>query len=529
MEITNLDHLGLVAGIIDEIGIESIIDRLLPKHLSEKISSGQVVKAMIINALGLVSAPLYLFARFFEGKAIEHLIGVGVKPEYLNDDKLGRVMDELYEIGIGEIFVEIALSVLKKYQLKMETSHIDSSSFHVHGEYKTSEVEVEPRPIKITHGYSRDHRPDLKQYTMQLICSGDGGIPLWIKMGDGNASDQKEIPSSITEFKKSFEFSGLMVADAALYTQENLQILGDIKWLSRVPLTIKAAKKLVTEANTENFISCEQAGYRYLEVTQNYGDIEQRWLVIESQERRESDLKKLSDKIDKDLRVVQKKLKELSDREFACAPDAIVAAKKLLKKSLYHELTDIKTKYISTKSEKGKSSCHYQVQATISQCIEKLQDKKNQAGRFILATNQLDKLALNSEKMLSTYKNEQQKVERCFKFVKDPMFFVDSVFIKSPKRIEALGLIMALSLLVYKVAERQIRQTIKRVGSGVKNQLGRLTDRPTLRWIFQCFQSIHIYIYCGGKQISNINDERLHFLKFFPPACQRYYLLESIM
>ncbi|MBO1351395.1 MAG: IS1634 family transposase [Hormoscilla sp. GUM202] len=326
-----------------------------------------------------MSAPLYLFARFFEGKAIEHLIGVGVKPEYLNDDKLGRVMDELYEIGIGE--VEIALSVLKKYQIKRETAHRDSSSFHVHGEYKTSSV-VEPRPIKITHGYSRDHRPDLKQYTMQLICSGDGGIPLWIKMGDGNASDQKEIPLAITEFKKSFEFSGLMVADAALYTQDNWQILGDIKWLSRVPLTIKAAKKLVTEAKTENFISCEQAGYRYLEVTQNYGDIEQRWLVIESQERRESDLKKFSDKIDKDLRVVQKKLKALSDRELACAPDAIVAAKKLLKKSLYHELTDIKTQSISTKSENGESYCHYQVQATISQCIQQVQDKKNRDDLF---------------------------------------------------------------------------------------------------------------------------------------------------
>ncbi len=75
---------------------------------------------------------------------------------------------------------------------------------------------------------------------------------------------------------------------------------------------------------------------------------------------------------------------------------------------------------------------------------------------------------------------------------------------------------MALSLLVYKVA--QIRKTLKRTGSGVKNQLGRLTDRPTLRWIFQCFQSIHIYIEHGIKQISNINEERLHFLKFFPPA-----------
>jgi len=114
MEITNLDHLGLVAGIIDEIGIESIINRRLPKHSSEKISSGQVVKAMIINALGLVSAPLYLFARFFDGKAIEHLIGVGVKPEYLNDDKLGRVMDELYAIGIGEIFVFCGVRGIKK-------------------------------------------------------------------------------------------------------------------------------------------------------------------------------------------------------------------------------------------------------------------------------------------------------------------------------------------------------------------------------------------------------------------------------
>ena len=321
-----------MAGIIDEIGIESIIDRRLPKHLSEKISSGQVVKAMIINALGLVSAPLYLFARFFEGKAIEHLIGVGVKPEYLNDDKLGRVMDELYAIGIGEIFVEVVLEVLKKYQIQRETAHIDLSSFHVHGEYKTSEVEgevVEPKPIKITRGYSRDHRPDLKQYTMQLICSGDGGIPLWMKMGDGNASDQKEIPLAITEFKKTFEFSGLMVADAALYTQENLQILGEVKWLARVPLTIKAAKKLVTEADTKNFISSEQVGYRYLEVKQNYGDIEQRWLVIESQERRESDIKKFSDKIDKDLRVAKKKLKELSSRKFACAPDAIASLNEL--------------------------------------------------------------------------------------------------------------------------------------------------------------------------------------------------------
>ena len=48
---------------------------------------------MVLNGLGLVSYSLYLFSNFFEGKAIEHLIGKGVKTEYFNDDKLGRLLD----------------------------------------------------------------------------------------------------------------------------------------------------------------------------------------------------------------------------------------------------------------------------------------------------------------------------------------------------------------------------------------------------------------------------------------------------
>lgn len=88
--------------------------------------------------------------------------------------------------------------------------------------------------------------------------------------------------------------------------------LGDIKWLSRVPLTIKAAHNLVRAADEEKFIYCEQEiGYSYLEVTQNYGAIEQRWLVVESRKRREADLKKIAKKIDKDLGVYRRKLKDL--------------------------------------------------------------------------------------------------------------------------------------------------------------------------------------------------------------------------
>lgn len=101
MRIENLDHLGIVAGICDRIGLVERVDERLGTSPDELASSGQVLKAMILNGLGFLSAPMYLFPRcFFEGKPTEHLIGEGVKPEHLNDDELARVLDKLHEAGL---------------------------------------------------------------------------------------------------------------------------------------------------------------------------------------------------------------------------------------------------------------------------------------------------------------------------------------------------------------------------------------------------------------------------------------------
>jgi transposase len=76
---------------------------------------------MIVNGLGLVSAPLYLFPKFFEGKAIEHLIGKGIQASHLNDDRKGRVLDKLYLVGTSQIFTTIALAAAPKFEIKTET------------------------------------------------------------------------------------------------------------------------------------------------------------------------------------------------------------------------------------------------------------------------------------------------------------------------------------------------------------------------------------------------------------------------
>jgi transposase len=95
----------------------------------------------------------------------------------------------------------------------------------------------------------------------------------------------------------------------------------------------------------------------------------------------------------------------------------------------------------------------------------------------------------------------------------------------SNRRVETLGLIMGLCLLVYSLGQRLLRGSLQRCQATVPNQLGCPTDRPTLRWIFQCFQSIHLVVLEQQVEISNLTSERLGLLKFFSPACQRYYWL----
>jgi len=204
IQIQSINHLGIIAGIIDDLGIEEIINEEIGVELGEKVTSGQIVKAIILNGLGFISKPLYLFPQFFADKATEHLIGKGIFLEHLNEYKIGRVMDLIYAKGLTNIFLLIALNAVNKFQIKTNYSlfeglrlHLDSTSFSVEGEYnkvkkkaQTEEDLDSLEPITITYGYSRDRRPDLKQYLLDLIVSGDGGIPLFLKVADGNENDK---------------------------------------------------------------------------------------------------------------------------------------------------------------------------------------------------------------------------------------------------------------------------------------------------------------------------------------------------
>ncbi|MEH1852482.1 MAG: IS1634 family transposase [Nostoc sp.] len=186
----------------------------------------------------------------------------------------------------------------------------------------------------------------------------------------------------------------------------------------------------------------------------------------------------------------------------------------------YHKISEVK---IIEKEIKDKKVI-YKVVGELRENQELIMENQNSCGRFILATNILDTTELPASEILRIYK-QQQSSERGFRFIKDPLFFADSLFVKNPERVETMMMLMGLCLLVYNLGQRQLRSSLKTEKATVKNQLNKPTERPTLRWIFQCFQGVHILIIQGIPRILNLTEERYQILQFLPDSCQKYYSL----
>lgn len=548
IEVQDIDHLGIVAGIVDEIGIVELIDELISSHELEKISAGQIVKAIILNCMAFITAPMYLFHQFFEGKATEHLLGEGVKAEFITPKRIGRVMDELYRYGLTKLFAQITLEVVKKFGIEVKVGQLDSTSISVQGKYLESEesgevndsespnevgIPAEPEPVIITYGYSRDHRPDLKQFTTDLLVSQDCGIPLFMTIGNGNDSDKKSFIETIEAFQETWQGSELevIVMDSGFFSKENLQAMGSQKWISRAPNTIKDVNELCQTLLPEQFSPSQVNGYSVSEVPSVYGNVEQRWIIVESEQRRASDLKSLEEKINKKFQEDNRRLVTLCHEDFACETDAQQAALKFEKTLKFHKLLTVNFEKIAHYSKSGRpakddtpSSYSYRIVTSLTPNNDLIAKLQRGCGRMVLATNLPKEETYSPDYILQSYK-EQQACERGFRFLKDPLFFASRVFLKLPRRVMTLSFLMMLCLVVYSLGQRQLRQTLKDRQGTVPDQKGKPTSRPTLRWILQCFQSVHLVWLGGVKSQIKLKSRQLEILPFLGNSIQKYYLL----
>lgn len=522
----NFDHLGIVSVICDEIQIDKTLDHLIPPDPQMTITLGECLKLMIINGLGFTSRPLYLEAQFFESRPIQRFLGRECSSQ-INDDRLGRALDKFYDFGCDRLFAILASRAAIKYGISQKFKHLDSTSMEVHGEYKSED----DNPL-ITFGYSKDHRPDLKQFMIYLMSSQDGDVPLLAQTVAGNSSDKKLFRENLKSLKKQIQegAESYFIADSALYVEETIkEISPKMKWITRVPEKILEARKLVmSQENLEEI----EPGYLGREVQSMYGQVKQRWLLVYSQQAYIREEKTLKKQVIKEFEKRKIELKKLCAQEFDCEKDAKKNLERWGKQLRYHQITKMQINSRHIKIGRGRPRLNevltnkYQITAEIEEDLELVAQTLSSKGRFIIATNELDEQKLSSKEMLSNYK-EQQSVERGFRFLKDPFFMTSSVFLKNQNRIVALGMIMCLCLLCYTIAQRLLRKKLKELQATIPNQLGKPTQRPTMRWVFQLFEGVHLLIHStisGLKEIVlNLNQTRNQILRVLGPKFEKIY------
>jgi transposase len=206
----------------------------------------------------------------------------------------------------------------------------------------------------------------------------------------------------------------------------------------------------------------------------------------------------------------------------------------LAKQWCYHQVESAELIEYKRYGKKGRppggtplKAIEWQMQARVKPDAERLEVLKQHKACFVLGTN-IKAEQLSDAEVIAGYKG-QAHAEGGFRFLKDPLFFVSSLFVKKPCRIQGLLMVMTLALLVYSVAQRRLRRALVHQNETIPNQINQPTSRPTLRWVFQVLEGIErVRVTVEGEVhdlITGLNAVKIKILRLFgEQVCHVYQL-----
>nr|WP_295972734.1 IS1634 family transposase [uncultured Bacillus sp.] len=244
----------LILAICDEIGFEETINEQLVWDKDRcHPSPGTRIKALVINIL-CDRELLYHIHHFFKEQDVEMLFGSHVKAEDLNEYSIGCALDALHEATPWKVYSTLSVFTCRKLGFPLGRLHNDTTSYSVYGEYKkTNDASEETtEELDITYGYSKPHRPDLKQMVLGMSVTPER-IPVLVNIENGNTDDKSWNSTFIQKLREVLskeEWDQLIYqADSALITTDNLrEIRGDLYFNSRLPGTFKLSHELKEKA-----------------------------------------------------------------------------------------------------------------------------------------------------------------------------------------------------------------------------------------------------------------------------------------
>ena len=368
-------------------------------------------------------------------------------------------------------------------------------------------------------------------------------MPMMMRPLSGNASDKTSFEETIERHIGQLRSDGggpssvVVVTDSAGFTRGCLTAYQrqGLRWVMSVPATVGEAKRRLEEVVDPEELWPLAEGYRYMAFSTSYAEVEQRWLVIYSEAARERAAKQVDKRLLKQGETERKAFDELRREAFHCPEDAwraLAAFRGTLKVLEVRGADVIEQRHHKSAGKPAvdavPESISHHLSGALAAPIAVRRQRLIRRSCFILATNELDEEVLGDGEVLRAYKGQSSKVERGFRFLKDPMFLASTLYLKRVERVMALLMVMTVCLLVYAALEYRIRQTLaEHELESVPDQKGKPTRRPTAKWVFELFMDVHLLTITAEKTIRrlvlNLREELKRLLELMGPTYMELY------
>ncbi|MDH7579134.1 MAG: IS1634 family transposase [Bacillota bacterium] len=501
--------------------IAEIVNRMVKwNEANARVSPGLLIEALVVCIM-CGRKPLWKVEQFWADQDMDLLFkDVDLTPDQLNDDALGRALEKLAEVDMKELLSAASLALLTAHKLSISTIHLDTTTKSVHGAYENDSH----GQFKIEYAYGKDHRTDLKKFKIGAAIQ-EQGLPVFSELLAGKKPDTEWNREAVLEMKKFFEDKGykdiVFVSDCVLVNTESLRRLARerIQFISRLPETFNLAgelKNLAFEKNEWRDLgplsasnSKRAACYKTFATRHELDGRMYDFVVVQSSSLEERKEKTLARRIKAQKEELEKAARELATRDFACEPDARSAMDELMAKAAalgFQVQGETVKKETASYSHKGRprkgeqptiTAC-YHASCVIGDIRDEFYDQlKKKESTFVLIANVKDRKKYDDLGILLEYKN-QISIETRFRFLKSPVY-LGPVFLEKPERVEALGYVFMLVLLVASYLEYRVRKGLKETGQVVLLPGNKKTDRPSTQTIMEILSQIEVLI-IGGER-----------------------------
>jgi transposase len=469
---------------------------------------------------------------------------------HFHDNRLGRALDALWDTGLDRIYGAVISQAIRRYALELARLHTDSPSLKVYGAYDRDEEVAGPL---VTFGYSRDHRPDLKQLLFGLTVRADG-VPVWGHITDGNRRANTEHRFHLPPLRRYLPDLGepLLVADSKFFAGETMTLAAEhrFRFVTLVPQTVGLRQEVVDSPELRALPLLgtqpgrrqgEQEHYRGAAVVRSsrwqtaageMQELARRFLVGESTQLAKAKAPRLAAAHQAEQTQLIALQQQWQRRPFACAADAHQAASLCLRELALHSQRlpfTVEPEWIPAKRAtrgrppKGAPRPQRQVWRVtwqVQQATDALNLRIQRERRFVLATKVLDAQQLSDADLLRAYKG-QPAVELSFKWAKNPAA-IAPIFLETPTRIAALGCVYLLALLVSTLVARQVRKGLEERGETLPDRPAP-SRRPTARTVFSLMPHMAVvtlqWARRSQRQVTILNAHQLqviHLLGYEP-------------